>query len=352
MTRSTTTKNTTTKNNVYDSPWKDMLENYLQDFIAFFRPDIYDKIDWSKSWESLEQELREAGRGLTTGERGEAGRRYVDKLFKIHLIDGGERFILIHIEVQMSKDGQLSERLFVYYIRLYSTHRRPIWTLAILGDNDPGWRPKAHHERLWDCGVTFDFPTGKLSDYNWNDLEADENPFAVVVQAHLATRATRDAPPERFRFKVELLRRLYAGGFEPEKILAIFRFLDWVMELPKEMEPKFRKEIERIEEELAMPYVTSIERLGREDGLKEGLKEGLKKGRREGLLEGLKEGRLEGETVFFKGLLTRRFGPELPAWVDRLLESADRDHLACWGERLLDAERLEEVFGEESPELA
>jgi len=37
--------NTKTK---YDSPWKDMLELYFQDFISFFFVDLYDTIDWTK----------------------------------------------------------------------------------------------------------------------------------------------------------------------------------------------------------------------------------------------------------------------------------------------------------------
>ncbi|MCF7669614.1 MAG: hypothetical protein K9N48_07555 [Verrucomicrobia bacterium] len=45
---------------------------------------------------------------------------------------------------------------------------------------------------------------------------------------------------------------------------------------------EFRKQLVEYEQEKTMPYVTSIERLGR----KEGLQEGMQKGRRSGLLEG------------------------------------------------------------------
>ena len=50
-----------------------------------------------------------------------------------------------------------------------------------------------------------------------------------------------------------------------------------------------------------MPYVTSIERLGRQEGRQEGLQEGLQEGRQEGLQEGLIQDILE--------VLEVRFGP-------------------------------------------
>jgi predicted transposase YdaD len=58
------------------------------------------------------------------------------------------------------------------------------------------------------------------------------------------------------------------------------------MDLPKDAQEEFRRELHRYEEEKRMPYITSIERLA--------LKEGLEKGREEGREEGLREGLLEG----------------------------------------------------------
>ncbi|MCF7707946.1 MAG: transposase, partial [Verrucomicrobia bacterium] len=63
------------------------------------------------------------------------------------------------------------------------------------------------------------------------------------------------------------------------EVLNLFRLIDWLMRLPDENEVEFRRELVEYEKEKTMPYVTSIERLGR----KEGLQEGLQKGRMEAL---------------------------------------------------------------------
>jgi predicted transposase/invertase (TIGR01784 family) len=68
-----------------------------------------------------------------------------------------------------------------------------------------------------------------------------------------------------------------------------------------------------------------------------------REGKQEGLLEGLLEGQLKGETALLIRLLSKRFGP-LPAWVEQHLAQATIEQLDVWGERILDANTLAEVF--------
>ncbi|MFV1995842.1 MAG: DUF4351 domain-containing protein, partial [Verrucomicrobiales bacterium] len=67
----------------------------------------------------------------------------------------------------------------------------------------------------------------------------------------------------------------------------------------------------------------------------EGLEEGLEKGR--------EEGRKEGKSQLLARQLERKFGP-LDEEIRRRIEEAGADQLLEWGERILTAERLEEVF--------
>ncbi len=65
--------------------------------------------------------------------------------------------------------------------------------------------------------------------------------------------------------------------------------------------------------------------------------------KKEGLEEGRKQGRKQGEASLLKRLLKRRF-EKLPSWIDQHLEQASRQELEGWADRVLDAERLEDVF--------
>ena len=52
---------------------------------------------------------------------------------------------------------------------------------------------------------------------------------------------------------------------------------------------------------------------------------------------------VEVEAKFLRRQLTKQFG-DLPEWAEKRLESAGTDMLEQWGENVLDAQTLEDVF--------
>jgi len=77
-----------------------------------------------------------------------------------------------------------------------------------------------------------------------------------------------------------------------------------------------------------------------------GRQEGKLEGRIEGKLEGRIEGKLEGEALILLRLMRRRFGVPVPDWVETRLSQADEAQILAWGDRLLEVDRLEEMFGD------
>lgn len=65
-----------------DSPWKEALEELFEDFVENFFLHIHQEIDFSKGYEFLDQELQQIAVSSETG------KRVVDKLVKVYLIDG------------------------------------------------------------------------------------------------------------------------------------------------------------------------------------------------------------------------------------------------------------------------
>ncbi len=303
----------------YDSPWKEILEHYFPEFMAFFFPAAYREIDWSRGYESLDQELLQVVR------EAESGKRLADKLMKVWRLDGEELYVVIHIEIQGQHDTEFPLRMYVYNYRLFDRHQRPIVSLAVLCDDSDRWRANQYSYELWGCKVSLGFPVVKLRDYNerWPELEASSNPFAIVVMSHLKSRATRGDMPSRLRWKMHLVRQLYQGGWRRQDVLELLRFIDWVLALPSGLESRFRDEVEKLETEKDMRYVTSFERLSREEGLEQGF--------------------LQGEASVLKRLLERRF-ERLPEWVGKRLEQASRDELEGWVDRVIEAKALEDVF--------
>ena len=55
-------------------------------------------------------------------------------------------------------------------------------------------------------------------------------------------------------------------GLEEQDIRNLYRFIDWVMILPKELEVEFWEEYKQFEQERTMSYITTGERIGYERG--------------------------------------------------------------------------------------
>ncbi len=247
----------------YDSPWKEALDAYFEAFLALLFPEVHRLIDWSRGWEALDKEFQQVVR------EAELGRRYVDKLVKVWTRDGVECWVLIHVEVQTARDVEFPQRMYVYNYRVFDRYNRPVASLAVLADDDPDWRPSEFRSSVFGCEVGIRFPTVKLLDFAAHEaaLEASANPFAKVVLAHLKAQETQRDPAGRHAWKLRLVRGLYERGFSVKDVRELFRVIDWMMELPPALDRVFRQELDKIQEEKRMPYVTSIERLARCEGM-------------------------------------------------------------------------------------
>ncbi len=255
----------------FDSPWKEILESYFPQFMAFFFPEAHGQIDWSLSFEFLDGELQQISR------ESETGKKITDKLVKVYLRNGEEKWIVTHIEVQNQKEQDFGERVFIYFARLRDKFQREVASFAVLGDTDANWRPQSFTTETLDCYLQFSFPIAKLVDYKQRqvELEASDNPFAVVVQTHLAAQATKgkESQQRRRKKKFALMTMLYEKRYSRQEVIDLFRFIDWVLTLPAELEEAFRNDLAIYEGDKNMPYITSIERMGEARGEAKGKSE-------------------------------------------------------------------------------
>ncbi|NWJ95903.1 MAG: DUF4351 domain-containing protein [Chloroflexi bacterium] len=317
-----------------DSSWKEILDQYFPEFMAFFFPKIHQDIDWSRTPEFLDKELEQLFN------EGEAGRRLVDKLVKVYRLGATvPTWLLIHLEIQGYADPTFAQRMFIYNYRLFDRYFQPkgidpgsagrldkVVSLAVLTDGNKRYHPKRFLIKEWGFELSFKFPSVKLLKYNenWAALEANPNPFAIVTMAVLRMHQDKRKPPEeRLNTKLGLTRRLYERRYSRQEIIDLYRFIDNIIRLPEELDQEFRREVTRYEEEERMPYVSSIERLGREDGLKEGLEKGRQ------------EGKQEGTVTLILRQLKRRFGEQAPE-VERELSVLSLAQLEELGEAILD----------------
>jgi hypothetical protein len=156
-----------------DNPWKEVVEDWFEEFLVSFFPHVHREIDFPKGYEFLEQELREIIRD------GETGKRIVDKLVKVFLLNGEEKWLLIHIEIQGYAQEAFPERMYVYNYRIFDKYGKDVVSLALLTDDNPNFCPSSYRRSRFGCNVLFEFPVVKIIDYRerWEELEKKQQSF-------------------------------------------------------------------------------------------------------------------------------------------------------------------------------
>lgn len=313
-----------------DAPWKRILSQFFRPFVELCLPTFDKKIDWSKGYEKLDKDLEKIKHSSKTG------KRLSDMLVKVRLLDGQEKLILIHLEIQAQKQNDFAHRMFIYSYRIYDQYQLPVVSVALLLDNDSTWRPnsfelkdpfteKPYHQ--------FYYHVIKLVDFfeKIEDLKKEKNIFSKVLRIQLAALKTeKNLFSQRLHDKVQLDTELLKSELNEEEISQLKVFLDWILQLPEELMINYQKQIKEIEEELGVTFVSSAERVGVMKGLKEGIQQGMQ----------------QGEASLLKRLLQRRFADCFTKKYLHLLEQADCNTLSQWAENLLDAKTIDDVFKE------
>jgi len=305
----------------YDSPWKEAIGAYFQPFMQLFFADVHTLIAWHEPYEFLDAELQKI-----TGDAA-LGQRRADRLVRVRSREGQELWLLIHIEVQGKAGARFSHRMFQYYYRIHEHYpKMELITLAVITNQ----RERATHgvyiRERDGFGVRFCYRVHHLQQ--WADhlallkARVATNPFAVVALAQLAAHR-RSSDPERKASKRGIIWLLYDSGYGRDEILALLRFIDWMLRLPPALEQELRSELIALEEQKKMSYVMSIERMAEE--------------------RGEARGEQRGEARMLTRLLTLKFGPLSPETQQRISE-ADADTLLTWSERVLTANTIDEIL--------
>jgi hypothetical protein len=263
------------KHNEQDTAWKEVLDAYLKDCLDYCLPELSLLIDWGKPFTSLDKELQAITRG------NEAGKRLLDKLFKVHLKNGQEQWILIHLEVQGKPDNTFPKRMFIYGYRIYDKYQKPLVSCAILTDANKRWRPSHYEINFAGSYLRSGFLVVKLIDYEdkLSELEASRNPFASVILSQLAAlKAQGRTGVQRKKVKFELTKRLYDKGFNKSEISNIYKFIDWLIGLPEPLEIEYLQDVYSLEESKQMPYISTAEKLGIKKGIELGIEQGMERG--------------------------------------------------------------------------
>ena len=220
----------------YDKNWKEAVTHMIRPFVGFFMPKLYNDIDWSVEPQFLEQELHSA---LNI----KKGKRITDKLVKVRLLNGEERWIFIHIEFQSDGNKVIGLRMYRYYRRIYDLYGKEITAIVIYTGNSIPKMHNRYEHTVYGTSIIYIFNSYAIIKQDEASLLADPNPFSIVVLANYYVLKTKNDSEKRYQFKEKLYQLASERQYSLEFTNKLLTFVLELMKLPPNLEDKFHEEI-------------------------------------------------------------------------------------------------------------
>ena len=204
-----------------DRLWKTALRLRMQHTVAFFFPNEYPEVDWSKGIVFLDKELN------TINLHARPKNRIADVLVLLTLKNGKKRVIFLHIEVQGYSDSDFALRIHQIRYRIEDlTGENPVM-LAIFTDDDPNFHPREYYVETWGASNRTIFHTYKVMEHPPKTYADPNNPIALMMEiVYNSTQLTKASDEEIMDSFLVLFKKLVASGYPKEYIILLKSFIE------------------------------------------------------------------------------------------------------------------------------
>ena len=226
----------------YDAMWKEFVMRFWREILRDFMPDFYEAADTNREAESLDKELHEILADETGQETRKSSKRYVDCLLKIYLKDGGEEWVLFHIEIQGRGGEAISLRMFRYLCLLFLKYKRHPVAMAILTAKRPAKEgdPGIYRADIFGTKTEYKYHTIKAYEYDDDELLSSGSPVKLFIYAVKIAAKFRKSDSQKFEYMRRIVEILREKGWSQIQRRNFLIMLEYTMSLDdKEYRTRF-----------------------------------------------------------------------------------------------------------------
>ena len=132
--------------------------------LAVFLPEIYEQVNYNILPAFLEQELQ------TIIPEPDSNHRVSDKLVKLKLETGEEKWIFVHIEVQGDVKVDFPKRMFQYFYRIFDKYDQPIYAIAIFTSKSPSKEFDSYLYNFYGTKLIYTYNTYWIASQSESEL--------------------------------------------------------------------------------------------------------------------------------------------------------------------------------------
>ncbi|MEK5040697.1 Rpn family recombination-promoting nuclease/putative transposase [Sporosarcina sp. FSL K6-3457] len=198
-----------------DGLWKTVIGELFEDFLLYFAPDLHAQVDFSKKADFIQQEL------FQQIIKDKKGRKIADQLVKVHLRDGEEKWVLVHIEIQSDNEPDFAKRMFQYFYRIFDKYDKEIVALAIMTSPHKSEYSTEFHYNYFGTKLNYAYNIYKTIDHSYEELEQSDKLFSKMVLAIKYMHDTKEDVDKRYAFKMKLMREVLKINRDYDTVLYI-----------------------------------------------------------------------------------------------------------------------------------
>ncbi|HAM82067.1 hypothetical protein [Ornithinibacillus bavariensis] len=229
----------------YDRLWKKLISELFEEFILFFAPFLHEKINFSKEVTFLQQDFFQEILDYRSN------RSYAVLVIKVPLVNGNEKWLLIHIEINGKADRAFRKQMFRYFYRIYDKYDREIYAIAILTNSKGNRRQNYFDYHYYGTSIIYHYHVYNYLEQDIHELQKSSNPFSAAVLAGIYANETKNNDLKRYILKrklmVQVLRHFSQQKDKSKQYLSsLFYFIDYLLPTREELQSILTEELSNL----------------------------------------------------------------------------------------------------------
>ncbi len=204
-----------------DELWKVSFRLLMPQFVEFFFPQHYGKIDWHKEIVFLDKELQ------TIQLNSRPKNRIADVLVMLHRKRGKPLYILLHIEIQGYIDKIFGLRAHQMRYRIEDRFGINPVMLCVFTDSNPHFHPNEYAVETWGTGVRTFFNTYKVMENHPSKYKNPDSIVSLIMETvYYSTQLKGKSDDEIMGLYLSIARKLFTKGYSKEEIQTAYNFIE------------------------------------------------------------------------------------------------------------------------------
>lgn len=233
----------------FDARWKIFLEQFAEQVILKFFPNLAAERDFKKPIIFLDKEFQKIfadweKKGWTLG----------DKLMEVPIKSGRKKLVLIHFDIHRSHDTFFKELMWRRGYRIMDRHPNCDFTaIAIYIGNHVPPKPDQYIYEFEGTKFIYKFNICIVKNQNEKELLSSKNPLDIALLAMYYIIKSQKDYNLLSSYKIGLARLCFEKGYTRQEIQKLLIFVNYTIALPKKEEELFKNEMVSIMEKYNRP---------------------------------------------------------------------------------------------------